>query len=152
MIRPARFGDLDALVRLEADFPVVDQFDRRTWKRLFAGNSLVLVVEHNGDVAGALVLLFRTGTRIARLYSISVAHQVRGQGVARLLLAAAEDAAMQRRCSALRLEVRASNSQARRLYDRAGFRVMHRVDNYYPDGETALRMEKVLATPLQRAP
>jgi ribosomal protein S18 acetylase RimI-like enzyme len=49
----------------------------------------------------------------------------------------------------MRLEVRASNSHAIRLYDQAGYRVLQRVENYYPDGEAAIRMEKKLVPHLQ---
>ncbi len=147
MIRPARARDLAGLVALEAGFPEADRFDRRTWRRLMAGHTRTLVAEADGRLAGAAVLLFRARARVARLYSISVAPHGRGQGVGARLLAACEAEAAARGCVRLRLEVRASNARALRLYESAGYRVLARLESYYPDGEAALRMEKELIAP-----
>jgi ribosomal-protein-alanine N-acetyltransferase len=87
------------------------------------------------------------GDDLAALVRLEAA--ARGRGVARLLLSSAEATAAQANCRAMRLEVRASNSHAIRLYDQAGYRVLQRVENYYPDGEAAIRMEKTLVPHLQ---
>ena len=152
MIRKAGPGDLAALVALEAGFPEVDRFDRRTWRRLLAGRTLTLVAESRGQIVASAVLLFRQGSDLVRLYSISVDPTARGQGVGARLLAACEDRARQRGAQRMRLEVRSTNSSAHRLYDAAGYRVIARLESYYPDGEAAHRMEKVLIAPSDGAP
>ena len=146
-IRPATAADIDALVALEAGFPAEDRFDRRTWRRLLAGQTTTLIRESEGRINASAVLLFRQGSDIARLYSITVAPSARGQGLGARLLSACEDAARQRGARALRLEVRVANSSAHRLYDAAGYRVIAALESYYPDGEAAHRMEKVLIAP-----
>lgn len=146
-IRPATAADIDALVALEAGFPAEDRFDRRTWRRLLAGQTTTLIRESEGRIDASAVLLFRQGSDIARLYSITVAPSARGQGVGARLLSACEAAARQRGARALRLEVRVTNSSAHRLYDAAGYRVIAALESYYPDGEAAHRMEKVLIAP-----
>jgi len=151
-IRPATAADLDALVALEAGFPEEDRFDRRTWRRLLAGQTVALVHESDGRINASAMLLFRLGSDIARLYSISVDPAARGQGLGARLLSACEDAARQRGACALRLEVRVTNSSAHRLYDAAGYRVVAALESYYPDGEAAHRMEKVLIAPSDGAP
>lgn len=144
-VRSADASDLDALVALESSFPEEDRFDRRTWRRLFAGNAHILVCAAPRDgLLAAAVMLYRKGARIARLYSITVAPAARGQGLARQLLAACEADAAARSAHAVRLEVRSSNSSAARLYEAAGYRVIATLESYYPDGEAALRMEKSL--------
>lgn len=152
MIRVAGPDDLGALVALEAGFPAEDRFDRRTWRRLLAGRTLTLVAESRGQIVASAVLLFRQGSDLARLYSISVDPAARGQGVGARLLAACEDRARQRGAQRMRLEVRSTNSSAHRLYDAAGYRVIARLESYYPDGEAAHRMEKVLIAPSDGAP
>lgn len=147
MIRPATEADLAALVALEETFPAVDRFDRRTWRRLLAGQTLTLVHETAGTLDASAVLLFRQGSDIARLYSISVAPSARGRGLGSKILTACEDYARKRGAARMRLEVRASNSAAHRLYDSAGYRVIAALESYYPDGETAHRMEKFLIAP-----
>lgn len=146
-LRPATTDDIGALVALEAAFPEEDRFPRRTWRRLLKGNAAVIVAESDGALAGAAVVLFRTGSQVARLYSITVAEAARGTGLSGRLLTESEDISRQRGCTLMRLEVRASNERAKRLYERHGYRVMARADGYYPDGETALRMERPLTGP-----
>lgn len=89
---------------------------------------------------------------MARLYSISVATSARGQGIGGRLLAACEEHAWSRGAERIRLEVRATNSSAHRLYEAAGYRVIAALESYYPDGEAAHRMEKVLIASSDGAP
>ncbi|WP_213271364.1 N-acetyltransferase [Hyphomonas sp.] len=153
MIRPATAADIDALVALEASFPAEDRFDRRTWRRLLTGHASVLVCEPpKGGLLAAAVMLYRKGAALARLYSITVAPEARGQGLARTLMAACEADAAGRHARAVRLEVRSTNSSAIRLYEAGGYRVIATLESYYPDGEAALRMEKSLDAPSNGAP
>ena len=151
-IRPASLDDLAALLELEDSFPEEDRFDARTWRRLLAGKALTLVHETPRGINAAAVILFRAGSTTARLYSISVATTAQGQGIGGRLLAACEQSAAGRGATRLRLEVRYTNPSAHRLYDSAGYRVVARLESYYPDGEAALRMQKSLTAPSNGAP
>jgi ribosomal-protein-alanine N-acetyltransferase len=141
-IRPATETDIPALVALEQSFPEEDRFPVRTWRRLLRGQSMAYVAVSDGEICGAAVYLYRTGTKVARLYSLTVAPSHRGKGIAAALLAAGEADARTQGCDRVRLEVRQSNATAIRLYERHDFRVMAQIPSYYPDGETAARMEK----------
>lgn len=153
LIRPATEADIGALTALETSFPEEDRFDRRTWRRLLAGHASVLVCDTPRDgLLAAAVMLYRKGASVARLYSLTVAPEARGKGIARTLLAACEADAAERGALAVRLEVRASNSSATRLYEAGGYRVIATLESYYPDGEAALRMEKYLTAPSNGAP
>ena len=152
-IRPATQADIDALVALEASFPEEDRFDRRTWRRLLSGHASVLVCAPPREgLLAAAVMLYRKGAAVGRLYSITVAPEARGKGLARALMAACEADAAERGARAVRLEVRSSNSSAIRLYEAGGYRVIATLESYYPDGEAALRMEKSLEAPSNGAP
>jgi ribosomal protein S18 acetylase RimI-like enzyme len=146
LIRLALATDLDGLVRIERSFAEEDRFPRRTWKRLLTGNSVAHVAVLEGTLVGAAVLLFRRGSRVARLYTLSVAPELQGKGLARRLLAAGEAVATQKGCECMRLEARESNQHAILLYERSGYCVVARVSGYYPNGETAVRMEKPLGS------
>ena len=152
MIREATPTDLDALVAMEEAFPEVDRFDARTWRRLLAGRSVTLVHETGGVLDANAILLFRKRSRVARLYSISVAPSARGKGLGAAILSACEGRALSAGANRMRLEVRATNKSAHRLYDAAGYRVIARLESYYPDGEAAHRMEKVLIASSDGAP
>lgn len=146
VVRRAVPADLDALVHLEqASFPG-DRLSRRQYRHhLDSASACILVVEcGTPKLAGALVLLFRRGTRIARVYSLATATSMRGRGIASHLLAAAETAARGRDCHALRLEVRSDNTAAIALYQRSGYRRIGTRAGYYEDGADAWRFEKCL--------
>ena len=142
LIRPAAEADIPALVALELGFPPEDRFPVRTWRRLLRGHALAYVSVSDEEITGAAVYLYRAGSTVARLYSLTVSPEHRGKGLAAALLSAGEADARKRGCDRIRLEVRQSNLTAIRLYERHGFRVMALSNSYYPDGETAVRMEK----------
>ncbi|MFC7291761.1 GNAT family N-acetyltransferase [Hirschia litorea] len=144
IIREAGLDDIAPIVELEQGFAAEDRFPAKTWLRLMQGHSCVHVVKKDLKLVGAAVHLFRKGSSVARLYSISVAPEARGQGLAQLLMAHGEDVAREKVCTRMRLEVRESNEAAISLYKRSGYRVIAKIEGYYPDGEAAQRMEKVL--------
>lgn len=140
-IRLARPTDLDDLLLLEAIFPLTDRVTRRNLSRQLRSPSVTCLVCDQGGILGAAVLLFRKSSRIARLYSLSVAPNAGGKGIGRTLVEACKQEAAARQCNRIRLEVRASNLRAITLYERSDFRVIGREIAYYGDGEDALRME-----------
>ncbi len=78
-IRPATETDIPALVALEQNFPPEDRFSVRTWRRLLRGQSLAYVAVSDDEICGAAVYLYRTGTKVARLYSLTVAPSIVGR-------------------------------------------------------------------------
>ncbi len=146
MIRDARLSDLSSLVALEERCFELDRFSRRQFRYLITrAQGRLLVDERRGKLIGYVLVLFRRGTSLARLYSIAVDPRARGKGAGRDLLEAAEKAAVDASCAYLRLEVRPDNAESIRLYRRAGFRKLGEVSDYYEDGMDALRYEKALA-------
>src|SRR5690606_18798336 len=95
------------------------------------------------------LILVRSGSRVARLYSIAVDGAARGGGVGSRLLDDAEASARRLRRSALRLEVRADNAAAIGLYEARGYRPIGRRVAYYEDRADALLYEKQIGV---RAP
>jgi ribosomal-protein-alanine N-acetyltransferase len=77
-----------------------------------------------------------------QILNIGVRKDVRGRGIGRLLLERAIVAGEQRNARCVNLEVRESNSAARRLYENFGFRVVGKRPNYYGENtEAAILME-----------
>ena len=144
-IRPARTGDLDALVALETALFATDRLSRRSFRRFISSRADVLLVAMENEVLrGYALVLLRRGTALARLYSIAVDQTAQGRGIARALVSACEDASSKRGAMVLRLEVHVDNARALGLYERLGYRVFGRYKNYYDDGADALRLEKIL--------
>ncbi len=143
-IRPARASDLDALVAIEQAVFDADRISRRAFRALIIGDHpIVLVAEAGGMIAGCCVILTRADSHKARLYSLAAAPG--RTGVGRALLQGAEAAARARGSTGMRLEVRADNARAIALYEKAGYRVFGQKPDYYADGATALRFEKLFA-------
>lgn len=142
-IRPARASDLDALAAIESTAFTSDRISRRSFRRLLAScSAAVAVAEDAGHAVGYALVLYRTGSKRARLYSIAASDA--GRGVGQALLEAAELAAKGRGCTVIALEVRADNTPAQRLYERSGYRRTGQLPGYYADGASALRFEKEL--------
>jgi len=146
MIRKARARDLGALVDIENRSFTIDRFSRRNFQYLLTkANAETLVWEDDqGRLLGYAMLLFNTGTSLARLYSYAVDPDARGRGIGGALLAAAEESALAHECIALRLEVRPDNRNAIRQYERIGYRLFGSHPDYYEDHMEALRYEKRL--------
>lgn len=141
-LRPAERADLPALLALEAEFPG-DRMSAAAWRRLLrAPTAEIRVALEAGAVVGNCIVLFRRHGRWARLYSIVIAHRARGRGLAQALMHEAEGLARQRGCVGLRLEVRADNAPARRLYAQLGYAEIAVLPGYYDDGAEGRRLAK----------
>jgi [ribosomal protein S18]-alanine N-acetyltransferase len=144
-IRRSSPADLDALWDLENRVFETDRMSRRSLRWLLVSPSAATVVaQSDGEIAGVAVVLFRTNSRIARLYSLAVAPKHTGRGIASALVAAAEKAARTRKCGVLRLEVHERNHGAIKVYRKAGYLEFGRYLRYYEDRGHALRFQKEL--------
>ncbi|MGM0983610.1 MAG: GNAT family N-acetyltransferase [Pseudomonadota bacterium] len=150
-LRQALGRDLAALYRLEQVAFTGDRFSRRQlWHLLNRANALTLLAERDAEdlspmrLLGYGTLLFRRGTRRARLYSFCVHPDARGSGLGRRLLEALEVEAQARDAEVLGLEVRVDNRVALGLYRRMGFRPERWLSDYYEDGCAGWQMAKPL--------
>lgn len=142
-IRPARASDVDGLVAMEETVFASDRLSRRSLRRFISSTTAAFLVSEADDhLAGSAIVLFRKGSAAARLYSIAVTPGHAGAGIGRALLCAALDAAAERGCTDLRLEVREDNPRAIALYELNGFVPAGRRPAYYADGATALRYSR----------
>lgn len=143
-LRLARLLDLDRLVELEARFPG-DRLSRRSLRRHLASPNAVVIVSEPvdsgtaGEVQGYALFLRSRRLSWWRLYSLVRALEA-PPGTGHALIRAGLAAARAAGASGVRLEVRADNPKAIKLYERAGFRLFGTRPDYYEDGATALRM------------
>lgn len=143
-ITPARAADADALWALEQQFPG-DRLSRRALVRLLRVDSARVLVARRADgLAGAVILLLRRNSRVARIYSVVVDPAARGQGLGAALVAAAERCARAEQKKVVRLEVRVDNRVARALYARLGYQEERFLPAYYDDGGDGFRLHKSL--------
>jgi ribosomal-protein-alanine N-acetyltransferase len=143
-IRAAKARDLDALVELESRVFATDRLSRRSLQRFLTAVSAAFLVAEGKGLAGTAIVLFRSRSAVARLYSIAVAPHMSGKGVASLLLKAVERVARRRGCTTIRLEVHETNHAAIARYRKQGYQEFGRYRRYYDDGGDALRFHKNL--------
>lgn len=144
--RAGQLDDLEALLALEMRCFSSDRLSRRQLRWLLQrGHArFQLLLTPEGRLVAYLLLLFRKGTSLARIYSLAVDPDFAGQGWGRHLMQSAETLALEEGCSALRLEVRPDNPAAQHLYRNAGYRQFGEYADYYEDHARALRFQKRL--------
>jgi [ribosomal protein S18]-alanine N-acetyltransferase len=139
-------ADLRALQVLENRAFSADRLCRRSFARLLKSpNASLIVAAQAKALCGYALVLFRFGSRTARVYSLAVDPLYRRRRLGSMLLMAAEEAARSRGADAMRLELREDNGPAASLYRGYGYRKVKRISRYYEDGGGALRLEKSLS-------
>ncbi len=149
-LRRGRRRDLNALVALERQIFASALFaghliSRASFRRLLnSSTATVIIAEADAQPAGYLLVLYRANSAAARIYSLGVAARFRRRGLAGRLVTAAENDALSRDRTALRLEVRADERGTIGLYEASGYHRVGRATGYYGGRVDALRLEKTL--------
>ena len=143
-LRAGTLADLNELEALELRAFAHDCIARRSFVRFLTSRNASVIVADGGALCGYALVMFRSRSKLARLYSIAVDAENAGHRLGSRLLDAAEDAAYRRGSKAMRLEVREDNMPATNLYQRFGYSLVGRISTYYDDGSHALRLQKLL--------
>ena len=108
-----------------------------------------IVAEISGKIVGYIMCKIEHGfsnfkklgfVKKGHVVSVAVIDEHRCKGFGSVLVDEALKGVKIRQCSELYLEVRCSNTDAVRLYEKLGFSVMQRLKAYYRDGEDAYVM------------
>jgi ribosomal-protein-alanine N-acetyltransferase len=127
LIRNLAARDLDAVLVLAADSLEAPHWNRRDYEQILTAEHsdrllrCGLVAESGGNVAGFAVVSWLRHEAEAEVEGLFVELNCRRQGVGSALIAACMAWAAKAGASAVRLEVRASNTAAHALYRRYGF-------------------------------
>ena len=133
-IRPATTDDLPAVLEIERD-----SFPSQHWGEEEFLSYRCTVIEADGRIAGFVVMreLFHGPPPELEILNLAIAPAFRQLGLASVLLSSELQLG-----STYLLEVRESNTAARRLYEKFGFREISRRTNYYrAPTETAIVMQ-----------
>jgi ribosomal-protein-alanine N-acetyltransferase len=141
-IRPAALADAAALVAIERRC-FGDPWSEASFREALASSwNFVLVAEASRGVSGYLVGRETAGT--GEVLNLAVAPEFRRRGVGEALLEAGLAAFRRSRVDEVFLEVRESNTSARALYARHGFRPVGQRSAYYrnpKEDAVVLRLE-----------
>ncbi len=139
-IRRADRADLLAVVEIE-DLSFPQPWPYHAFEG-FLGRPGFLVATAGDGVAGYVVsdVTPNHGRGIGHVKDIAVHPDRRDRGIGSALLARSIGVLKAHGATSVKLEVRASNEGARRLYAESGFEATRRVPRYYDDGEDAIVM------------
>ena len=143
VIRAARKSDLDAALELEKATFSCHAISKRQMNYLRQRDSATfLVAELAGQVVGDGIALVRQrgGRRTGRIYTLVVDQAARGRKIGGKLLDALLDDLRTRGVERIYLEVQQNNTAAIALYQRADFRRIGALPDYYGPGEDGLHM------------
>lgn len=143
-VQKARLSDLDGLMRLEKlCFDAGDQLSRRSMRHFIGSDTAnLLIAADEQTILAYILILYRSGTNLARMYSLAVDPDARRLGIAEQLILKSEHEAANEECIFMRLEVRADNDAAIHLYKQLGYHKFGRYPHYYADQQDALRFQK----------
>ena len=142
VVRAAVSADLPGLLQLEQRSFDGDRISRRSWRRLLLSPTAQVFVATSGSspatpLLGAAVLLLRSRSSVARLYSLAVDVQARRMGVGHRLLSHALQQAVAAGAAVMSLETRDDNAAAQAMFRRHGFNQVGHRPGYYHDGAGA---------------
>jgi [ribosomal protein S18]-alanine N-acetyltransferase len=132
-IRKIQSTDLHKIVELEHRcFSKQNAYSKRQLQYLITkANSCCLAEVENEIIRGFIIVLYRKGSRVAGIETISVDPCYQGMGIGRKLLIAAELEMYPRSISRVRLEVSSGNMPAIHLYEKLGFKIIKTLKDYY---------------------
>ena len=108
-----------------------------------------LVAEISGKLVGYIMCKMEYGfsnfkklgfVKKGHVVSVAVIDEYRGKGIGSELVNESLKGVKMRQCGEMYLEVRCSNNDAVRLYEKLGFSINQRLKTYYRDGEDAYLM------------
>ena len=138
MIRPATPDDVPVLMALEKHAVTAAHWSAEQYRAVFSPSQIfriALVIEDAEAIQG--FLMARGVGSEWELENIAIAGPERRRGLGTQLLGEFLKTARSRGATAIFLEVRESNSAARRLYEKWAFTESGRRANYYRDPEEA---------------
>lgn len=138
IIRNFKISDIDDVVRIEYDsFP--DPYPMGLLLELYKKGAGFLVAQIGSGVIGYVVFWIREG--IGHIIAIAVDSKFHNMKVGSMLLLNAIRILHNYDINTVRLEVRKSNINARKFYQKRGFKQVKYCRKYYSDGEDAIIMQ-----------
>ena len=139
MIRKMSQNDLDAVNAIEIQ-AFQDPWSKQDFINELESNpySCIYVKEINGEVVAYVDLWIAYEN--AEIANIAVKKEFLHQGIASELMQYCLQKIQQSKCENFTLEVRVSNMNAIKLYEKFGFQTVSKRKKYYADGEDAYLM------------
>ena len=139
--------DIPVLVGLEKSIFPESPWSAAQFREELSGvprtRKYVVALEENELIGYAGIAL---AGDVADIHTLTVTPTHRRRGIASEMLRQLESWAMEKGIHAFMLEMREGNAEAQPLYEKHGYSIVSRRDNYYAPGIHALIMRKEVAT------
>jgi len=139
--------DIPVLVGLEKSIFPESPWSAAQFREELSGvprtRKYVVALEENELIGYAGIAL---AVDVADIHTLSIVPTHRNRGIASEMLRQLESWAMEKGIHAFMLEMREGNAEAQPLYEKHGYSIVSRRDNYYAPGIHALIMRKEVAT------
>jgi ribosomal-protein-alanine N-acetyltransferase len=135
--------DIPALVGIEKEVFPESPWSAAQFREELSGvpkSRKYLVALENGKIVGYAGIALAGD--VADIHNIAVIPSHRKEGIASHLLDELEAWALEKGVVGLMLEIREGNTEAQPLYEKRGYKIISRRDNYYATGVHALIMRK----------
>lgn len=147
MIRSATIADMATLLAIENTCFVGDKLTKKQFRYMLTkAHASVLVAIDNMALCGYILILYRRGSSLARIYSIAILPSYRPGGWARKLVEAAEQEVLAKSGTGIRLEIRVDNAASIGLFTKMGYQTFGHYYAYYEDMTDAVRMQKMFTS------
>ncbi|MFV0482136.1 MAG: GNAT family N-acetyltransferase [Campylobacteraceae bacterium] len=145
MLRYANLEDLKALCEIESELFNENNFPlSRESFRYHIKHKAIFVYEKDSNPVGSVLVLFRTNSKTARIYSLGIKNAFQGLGIAKILFEKALLHVKENGKDFAKLEVRVDNQKAIKMYEKYGFTCKRVLKEYYLDKCDGLEMFKTL--------
>lgn len=142
-IRKAEEKDIPTLAKLERDcFQYYLLSEAHFKKNLKSQASEIYVGVLNNEITGFVMMMTRSNSKRARIYSLAVDSKFRKQKLGSILMNYCEEKAKDKGYRSIILEVMMTNSAGIQFYRKHGFTEHELRENYYETGVHAIRMVK----------
>ncbi len=139
----AQKKDVQELISLEKICFQEDAFSKNQITYLVTkAKGEFIVIRQNNKILAYLIISKRDTSKQIRIYSIAIAPEARGLGLAKRLMSYVEEVCKQESKERISLEVSKENGPAIQLYQSFGYEVVGERPNYYANGGSALLMLK----------
>lgn len=146
-IRPLTISQLDECWRLDQRcFIDGEAYSRETFDYLLtAPESVSYRAVTNGGIMVGFVIGLVEPDHTGHVTTVGVAPEHRRRNLAKRLMGQVEEGFRRRNVRLVRLEVRALNAAAQKLYESLGYSITQRLPKYYSNGGDGLLMLKSLS-------
>ncbi len=144
-IRPGTPADLDQVMAISSQSYTAAHWRPTDYQQIFSSSRILLVAEDANQIIGFLIAHNIAGD--CELENIAVSSDHRQRGIGQQLVSALFCAIRSNATKSIFLEVRESNSAARKLYERCGFHQYGSRKSYYSNPSEDAVLYRFLCTP-----